>query len=38
LQRAHAKIRDASAFMDTDRSLAGDIARVRELIEAGAFR
>ncbi len=37
LQRAHAKIRTVSAFMDTDRSLAADIARVRELIETGAF-
>ena len=38
LQRAHARIRGVSAFMETDRSLAGDIARVRELIEQGAFR
>jgi len=38
LQRAHEKIRSVSAFMETDRSLAGDIARVRGLIEQGAFR
>ncbi|MBL8546533.1 MAG: histidine ammonia-lyase [Hyphomonadaceae bacterium] len=37
LQRAHEKIRAVSAFMDTDRSLAGDIARVRALIEERAL-
>jgi len=37
LLAAHGKIRAVSAFMERDRSLAGDIARVRELIEAGAF-
>lgn len=38
LQAAHAKVRSVSAHLDQDRSLAGDIARVRELVEAGAFR
>jgi histidine ammonia-lyase len=38
LQKAHAQIRGVSAHLDQDRSLASDIARVRELIEAGAFR
>jgi len=37
LQKAHALVRGASAHLDQDRSLAGDIERVRELIEAGAF-
>lgn len=37
LQAAHAKVRDVSPFMETDRSLAGDIVRVGALIEAGAF-
>jgi histidine ammonia-lyase len=37
LQRALAKVRSVSPNMERDRSLAGDIARVRELIEAGAF-
>lgn len=37
LQGAHAKVRAVSAHLDQDRSLAGDIARVRALIEAGAF-
>ncbi len=37
LQRAQGKIRSVSAFMDADRSLAGDIARVRALIEQRAF-
>jgi histidine ammonia-lyase len=35
LQAAHAKIRAVSPRLLRDRSLAGDIARVRELIEAG---
>ncbi|MEZ6022400.1 MAG: histidine ammonia-lyase [Hyphomonadaceae bacterium] len=38
LQAAYAKVRAVSPFMDQDRSLAGDIARVRDLIEQGAFR
>jgi histidine ammonia-lyase len=37
LQRAHAQVRAVSAHLEQDRSLAGDIARVRELIEASAF-
>ncbi len=37
LQRDLAKVRAVSANMERDRSLAGDIGRVRELIEAGAF-
>ncbi len=37
LAKAHAKVRVASAHLDQDRSLAGDIERVRDLIEAGAF-
>lgn len=37
LQKAHAKIRSASAHLEQDRSLAGDMTRVRELIEASAF-
>lgn len=37
LQSAHAKIRSVSPHLEQDRSLAGDTARVRELIEAGAF-
>jgi histidine ammonia-lyase len=37
LQRAHAQVRAVSARLDQDRALASDIARVRELIEAGAF-
>lgn len=37
LQRAHAKVRSVSAHLDQDRSLAGDMERVRALIEAGAF-
>lgn len=37
LQSAHAKIRSVSPHLVQDRSLAGDTARVRELIEAGAF-
>lgn len=37
LQRSYDAIRKVSAFMDTDRSLAGDIARVRELIEQRTF-
>ena len=37
LQSAYTKIRNASPHLDQDRSLAGDTARVRELIEAGAF-
>lgn len=38
LQQAHAKVRSVSPNMERDRSMAGDITRVRELIEAGAFR
>jgi histidine ammonia-lyase len=37
LQKAHAVVRGASARLEQDRSLAPDIARVRALIEAGAF-
>lgn len=37
LQRAHVKVRSVSAHLDQDRSLAGDMERVRALIEAGAF-
>ncbi|ANP46615.1 histidine ammonia-lyase [Candidatus Viadribacter manganicus] len=37
LQKSYEKVRAVSAFMPTDRSLAGDIGRVRELIEASAF-
>ncbi|MEQ1818390.1 MAG: histidine ammonia-lyase [Terricaulis sp.] len=37
LQQALAKVRSVSANMERDRSLAGDIARVSDLIEAGAF-
>ncbi len=37
LQAAHAKIRALSPRLTQDRSLAVDIARVRELIEARAF-
>lgn len=37
LQNAYAKVRAASAYLEQDRSLAGDTGRVRELIEAGAF-
>lgn len=37
LQTSYDKVRSVSAFMDQDRSLAGDIARVRGLIEASAF-
>jgi histidine ammonia-lyase len=37
LAKAHAKVRSVSANLDQDRSLAGDIQRVRELIESGAF-
>ncbi len=37
LQAAHAKIRTVSPYLAQDRSLAGDIARVRALIEAGEF-
>lgn len=37
LLTAHGKIRAVSANMERDRSLAGDIARVCGLIEAGAF-
>ncbi len=38
LQAAHAKIRAVSPRLTQDRSLAGDIARVREMIEMRAFR
>ena len=38
LQAAHAKIRAVSPRLTQDRSLAGDIGRVRELIEAGGFK
>jgi histidine ammonia-lyase len=38
LQQAHAKVRAVSPRLERDRSLAGDIERVRELIEADAFR
>jgi histidine ammonia-lyase len=37
LQHAHAKIRAVSPHLDQDRALAADIARVRDLIEDGAF-
>ncbi|MBL8531275.1 MAG: histidine ammonia-lyase [Hyphomonadaceae bacterium] len=37
LAAAHAKIRAASPKLERDRSLAGDIARVRALIDARAF-
>jgi histidine ammonia-lyase len=37
LQAAHSRIRAVSPPLTRDRSLAGDIVRVRELIEAGAF-
>jgi histidine ammonia-lyase len=37
LQGAHAIVRQESAHLDQDRSLAGDIERVRALIETGAF-
>ena len=37
LQSAYTKIRSVSLHLEQDRSLAGDTARVRELIEAGAF-
>ncbi len=37
LQAAHSRIRTVSPPLSQDRSLAGDIVRVRELIEAGAF-
>lgn len=37
LQKAHAMVREVSAPLEQDRSLAGDIARVRDLIEASAF-
>jgi histidine ammonia-lyase len=38
LQKAHAQVRAVSAHLESDRALAGDIDRVRALIEAGAFR
>jgi len=38
LQRAVGAVRSVSERLTRDRSLAGDMARVRELIEAGAFR
>lgn len=38
LAEAHAKVRSVSPFMESDRSLASDIGKVRQLIEAGAFR
>jgi histidine ammonia-lyase len=38
LRRAHAQIRAVSPRLAQDRSLKGDIERVRELVEAGAFR
>lgn len=38
LERALASVRSVSARLTRDRALAEDIARVRELIEAGAFR
>jgi histidine ammonia-lyase len=37
LQKAHAIVREQSAHLDQDRSLAHDIDRVRLLIETGAF-
>ncbi len=37
LQNAYAKIRAVSAYLEQDRSLAGDTGRVREMIEAGGF-
>jgi histidine ammonia-lyase len=38
LQRAHTQVRAVSPKLTQDRALAGDIARVRELIEAGALQ
>jgi histidine ammonia-lyase len=38
LQEMHAKVRTVSERLTQDRSLAGDIERVRGLIAAGAFR
>jgi histidine ammonia-lyase len=37
LQKAHSIVREESAHLDQDRSLAHDIDRVRLLIETGAF-
>ncbi len=37
LQRVHVKVRSVSEHLDRDRSLAGDVNRVRELIEQGAL-
>lgn len=37
LQKAHALVRAESAHLDQDRSLAGDMNRVRTLIETGVF-
>ncbi len=38
LQRAMREIRGRAPFLDQDRSMAGDIKAVRELIESGWFR
>jgi histidine ammonia-lyase len=38
LQEMHAKVRTVSERLTQDRSLAGDVERVRGLIAAGAFR
>lgn len=37
LRAAHAKVRAAVAHLDRDRALAGDIAALSALVEAGAF-
>ena len=37
LQKAHAAIRGVAPMLDKDRAMAGDIAQVRGLIEAGVF-
>jgi histidine ammonia-lyase len=37
LQKAYAQVRAVSPHLDQDRSLAADIAKVRDLIEQGAF-
>jgi histidine ammonia-lyase len=36
-RKAHAFVRQSSKFVEVDRSLAGDIAAVTELIRAGQF-
>ena len=37
LRQVHARIRQASARVDQDRVMAGDFARVAELVRAGAL-